>query len=280
MNTQKLEVSLFQQFITDQIGKWEKMRSEKVKKEEFRIPVITVAREPGSGGSLVAQGIADRLGIDIFHGEIVKKIAESVDISPEVIAKIEKDRMWGIEDFLSSLLEDQYLWPGLYLEHLTKIVKTIRKHGRAVIVGRGANFILSSEEKLSLRVVAPFEMRVQNVSRTFNVPLKEARRRVANREAKRRIFIKKSFQADVTDPLHYDFVINTGRISIEDAAESISFFWANKHLKNIENIISSADNKINASGYLEKPAGQRDLAKMFGKFSKKSQVTYGHNYQV
>lgn len=96
-------------------------------------------------------------------------------------------------------------------------------------MGRGANFILSSEEKLSLRVVAPFEMRVQNVARTFQVPLKEARRRVANRESKRRIFIKKSFQADVADPLHDDFVINTSRISIEDAVEAISFFWASKN---------------------------------------------------
>jgi|GEM_PF-88332 len=280
MKPKKMEVSLFQQFITDQIEKWEKMHSGKYKKEELRTPVITVAREPGSGGSLVAQGIADRLGIDIFHREIVKEIAESVDINPEVIERIEKDRMSGIEDFLSSLLEEQYLWPGLYLEHLTKIVKAIRKQGGAVIVGRGANFILSSEEKLSLRVVAPFEMRVQNVARTFQVPLKEARRRVANRESKRRIFIKKSFQADVTDPLHYDFVINTGRISIEEAVEAISFYWASKNLRNKTRTMSLKDTNIGAYRHLEKPDDERDFARMFEKFSKKPEVKHGHDCRV
>ncbi|UCH23993.1 MAG: cytidylate kinase family protein [Deltaproteobacteria bacterium] len=43
-------------------------------------------------------------------------------------------------------------------------VSTIGKHGRAIIGGRGANFILPSESRFSVRVVAPFEVRVENVA--------------------------------------------------------------------------------------------------------------------
>ncbi|MFC1515808.1 AAA family ATPase [Thermodesulfobacteriota bacterium] len=231
MGTEKIEKSLFQDFITEQIEKWQRIRSKKLRKGEVHIPVITVSTEPGSGGSVIARRVAKRLELDIFHREIIKEIAESVDISPEVVESIEKERMIGIEDFVSSLLKDQYLWPGLYLEHLEKVVMAIGKHGGAVIVGRGANFILDKEDRLSLRVVAPFDLRVQNVAHRYGVSIQEAKHRVVNRESKRRSFIKNSFQADVADPLHYDLVINTGSLGLEDAVEAIGFFWSNKYFK-------------------------------------------------
>lgn len=229
MEAKKINKSLFQEFITEQIEKWEQLRLKKYRKEDLHIPVITVSSQPGSDGSIIAQKIADRLGLDFFNREMIKEIAESVDITPDVIERIEKERMTGIEDFLSSLVRDQYLWPGLYLQHLKKVVEAIGKHGGAVIVGRGANFILASEEKLSLRVVAPFDLRVRNIAHRFDVSMKEARQRVINRERKRKAFIKKSFQEDVTDPLHYDFVINTGRLSVADAVDAISLLWGKKY---------------------------------------------------
>ena len=234
MSINKSEEDLLLQFITERIEKWESIRKKKFKEGDVRIPVITVSIEPGSGGSIVAQGVAARLGLDIFHREMVQEVAQSVHISPEVVESIEKERLSGIEDFVSSLIKDQYLWPGLYLEHLERVVNAIGKVGGAVIVGRGANFILASEEKLSLRIVAPFETRVQNVADTYNVSVEEARRRVSNRESKRKAFIKKSFHADIADPLHYDFIINTGNVSIEDAVEAVSLYWGNKHLGSIK----------------------------------------------
>lgn len=229
MEAKKIKKSLFQEFITEQIEKWEDLRLKKHRKEDLRIPVITVSSEPGSDGSVIAQKIADRLGLDFFNREMVREIAESVDIAPDVIERIEKERMSGIEDFLSSLVRDRYLWPGMYLDHLKKVVETIGRLGGAVIVGRGANFILATEEKLSLRVVAPFDLRVRNIAHRFDVSIKEAKQRVVNREKKRRAFIKKSFQKDVSDPLHYDFVINTGRRSVQDAVDAVTLLWGKKY---------------------------------------------------
>jgi cytidylate kinase len=235
MENNTTEKKNFQQFISEQIEKWAHIRSGKYQEGDVRIPTITLSSEPGSGGSLVAKGIADRLGLDIFQREIIKEIAESVEVSPNVIERIEKERMSGVADFISSLLSDKYIWPGLYLEHLTKIVTAIGRQGGAIIVGRGVNFILAPEDRLSLRVVAPFDVRVQNVVNTYGVTVEEATERIKNRQSKRKAYIKESFHADIADPLHYDFTINTARISIEDAVEAISFYWGNKHIEDIKN---------------------------------------------
>jgi cytidylate kinase len=209
------------QFVKQQIKRWESGTAEKDRRPEPHIPVITVSMEPGSGGSLVAQEVADRLGFDYFHRDIIQGIAKSAKIRTTVIETLEKERLSGIEDFISSLYKDQYLYPGIYMQHLVKVVNTIADHGRAVIVGRGANFILPPEERFSVRVVAPLEIRIQNVARAYKVSAEKAKKRVIGRESRRSAFIRKSYNADISDPENYDLTINTGRMRIETAVEAV-----------------------------------------------------------
>ena len=210
-----------EKFVKDQIKKWERLYPEKDKIEEARIPVITVSKEPGAGGNFLAQKIAERLDLDLFNRDIIKEIAESAKISATVIETLEKERLSGVEDFISSLVNKHYLYPGLYLEHLMKVVCTIAEHGRAVIVGRGANFILPPGKRISVRMVAPLDVRVQNVARRFGVSADEAKRRVIRRESRRKAFIRQSFNADVSKPIHYDLTINTGNMSMVSAVEAV-----------------------------------------------------------
>jgi cytidylate kinase len=209
------------QFVKQQIRKWERGPAEKDRRPDIHIPVITVSMEPGSGGSLVAQEVADRLDFDYFHRDIIQGIAKSAKIRATVIETLEKERLSGIEDFISSLYKDQYLYPGTYMQHLVKVVNTIADHGRAVIVGRGANFILPPEERFSIRIMAPLEIRIQRVSHAYKVAAEKARKRVIRRESKRSAFVRQSYNADISDPENYDLTINTGRMRIETAAEAV-----------------------------------------------------------
>ena len=99
--------------------------------------------------------------------------------------------------------------------------KGFGKHGRAIIVGRGANFILPPDNRFRVRVVAPQQFRIENVAKNFNIPEREAKRRVIRTESDRRAFIRKYFNADIADPLNYDLIINTGTLSIDDAVNAI-----------------------------------------------------------
>ena len=62
-------------FVKQQIRKWESGPAEKERRQIVPIPVITVSMEPGSGGSLVAREVADRLDFDYFHRDIIEGMA-------------------------------------------------------------------------------------------------------------------------------------------------------------------------------------------------------------
>jgi len=207
------------QIIDEQVRKWEMLRTEK-RKEEDHIPVITISREPGSGGRIVAERIAERLGYDLFHREIIQEMAQSADISSRVLATLDERGLSVLEDCISELVNERHLWPDQYLKHLMKVVGAIGKHGRAVVVGRGATFILPPEQRFSVRFVAPLEVRVKNVASNFDVSVEEARRRVLRTESDRRAFTRKYFHADIANPNYYDLVVNTGRLSINAAQEA------------------------------------------------------------
>jgi cytidylate kinase len=207
--------------VKEQVKKWESIYLEKGKTKEAKIPVITVSMLPGAGGSEVARKIAERLEFDFFHRDIVEEIAKSSKIRSTVINTLEKERLTGVQDFISSLMENQYMHPDTYLRHLLIVINTIAKHGRAVIVGRGANFILPTEDIFALRVIAPLEARIREVARAYKVSTEAAKRRVIQRESRRKAFVRQSFNANISDPNHYDLTINTGKIGIESAVEAV-----------------------------------------------------------
>lgn len=216
----KKDVSI-DQIVKKQIKKWQDQLAGKKARTEAQIPVITVSMEPGSGGSRIAQLIAERLEFDYFNRDIVEQIAKTSKIRGAVINSLEKERLSGVKDFISSLMEDQYIHPDTYLKHLLVVINTIAKHGRAVIVGRGANFILPAEDIFSVRVIASEEKRVRNVALEYRTTTEEAKRRVIRRESRRQAFVRHSFNADIADPIHYNMTINTEKMSIAAAVEAV-----------------------------------------------------------
>jgi len=209
-----------EKMIDEQVKKWEMTRAEK-KVKKGPLPNITISREPGSGGRIVAQKLAERLGLDLFHQEIIHEMAKSSKVSTRLLATLDERALSVLQDWISTFVDRNHLWPDQYLKHLMNVIGSIGKHGGAVMVGRGANFILPPEGRFRVRIVAPLEMRVENVAREFGVTPDEAKRRVLRTDSDRRAFMRKYFHADITAPVNYDLVINTGTVSIDAAVEAI-----------------------------------------------------------
>jgi len=210
-----------EQIVEEQVRRWQIIRTEEKKADE-RISVITISREPGSGGNILAERLSKQLEFDLFYQEFIHKMAESAHVSVRLLETLDEKGASVLEEWISSLVDKRHLWPDRYLQHLMKIIGTIGKHGRAVIVGRGANFVLPPEKRLGVRVISPLETRIRNVSRAFGVTAAEARSRILKTESDRKAFIKKYFNEDIQDPLNYDVIINTQDMSIDDAVNAVT----------------------------------------------------------
>ena len=216
----KTKARSIQQIIEEQMQRWQLLQSKKPEEKPAAL-TITISREPGSGGRIVAQKLAEKLGFSVFHQEVLLEIAKRADVSEKLLATLDERGLNVLEDCISALVYDRHLWPDEYLKHLMKVIGAIGENGRAVIVGRGANFVVPPQYRLRLRIVAPQDIRIENVARTYNVTPEDARRHIVRTESDRRAFIRKYFNADIANPTNYDLVINTGSLEIDKAVGAV-----------------------------------------------------------
>jgi cytidylate kinase len=212
------EIAL-EQIVAKQVKKWETQT-----KRRYKIPirpVITISRLPGSGAETLAKKLSEDLKLDLFDNEIVEEIAKSAHIGKSIIESLDEQDRSILDDWIGILQKKIHLWPDEYLSYLTKVICAVGAHGHAVIVGRGAGFILPSDVCLRLLLVAPKDVRISNVKEAYHLTSEEAEKRVMKTEKDRRAFIKKYFNADLTDPTCYDLTINTAHFTVDVAFDIV-----------------------------------------------------------
>ena len=112
-----------------------------------------------------------------------------------------------------------------YREALLGTLVSLAAHGSAILVGRGANFVLrENEQGLNVRITASPEVRIQRLSKSWKATLEEARHRMEADDEERRKFIHQYFNRDFDDRGFYDIIYNTDRASAERIASSILVF--------------------------------------------------------
>ncbi len=206
------------QLVETQLGKWNAMMTERKREKAKPGKVITISREAGCGATKIAKKLAKALEMDLMSGKIIQMVAESVEMSDKVVCTLDEKEVTKRDDWLTSLFETRHLWPDQYLHHLTKVISTIGRHGNAIILGRGANFILPQKDAFSVRIIAPEDARIKNAMQTTD---DEAKRYIIKTDADRRAFIRKYFNTDITDPSYYDLIINMRAMSVDGAVETI-----------------------------------------------------------
>jgi len=201
--------------VQEQLDKWQR------EKKAVNELSITISRQAGAGGSEIARMLAQKTKMDLMAGQIIQHVAESSKMSTKVVETLDEKAMTTMESWVNSMFVSRHLWPSDYLKHLTRVIGTIGKHGNAIIVGRGAGYILPPETTFRIKVIAPLEYRIESMMRIRNLSRPDAQKYIEQRDADRIAFVRKYFQADAMDPLNYDLVINTEKVGIEGAVDTI-----------------------------------------------------------
>jgi cytidylate kinase len=188
----------------------------------FYGPYLLISREKGAGGNAVARLVGKRLGWQVFDSEIVDEVAKKAGVRRQLIESLDERAQATIQDVIGQLLNPQELGTAGYLDYLKQVVLALGHQGDVVIVGRGARFILPGQFGLSVRMIAPIEVRIRRIADKERLSLVAARAEVERSDRERAKSVRRHFNHDVADPLSHDLIINTAELSAEVAAEVIT----------------------------------------------------------
>jgi len=212
--------------IEDQVHRWEALGQTCAR--SFMVePVITISRLPGCAGRAVAQELSGLMDFELFDKALLDGIAERTHMSAERVGELDDKVRSRLLELMESLIQQRYAGED-YFRHLCRTVLAIAKRGRAVILGRGASFILPPKTSLRVLLVAPLPVRIHSLSQRLGLSYDEARGRIARVEGDRRAFIMRHFHRDLTDPTAYDLVLNTEESGVCATVDAIRMAWGIK----------------------------------------------------
>ncbi len=202
----------------------------KILKRKMKVrPFITISREAGSGGKIVAGLAAKKLGFKFYHKSLIELTAKKAKQRKALIAGLdERDRSF-MDDLVHSLLNPEYVSEQTYIKSLCEVILSLARKGNCIILGRGGNFITSQYGGLHVRVAAPFLIRAGYTSQYEGYTLYEAKERVKKFDKRRKQFVKQYFSHDPSNSNYYDLLINTTYLSVEQAADIVVAAFKKKY---------------------------------------------------
>lgn len=190
-------------------------------------PYLAISRQAGAGGSVIAQRVGRELGWEVLDRNMLDKLAEEFHVPPAMLEQHDETRGNWVVDVLGGFVDQSLVSAERYLVHLERLLFTEARRGHVVFVGRGAAFLLPHSGGISIRVVAPADFRIRRLMRTEGLDQQQARRRMELLDHGRASFVNRYFHRNIDDPSYYDFVVNTGRLGIDAAADLIMRAVAN-----------------------------------------------------
>lgn len=184
-------------------------------------PVVTISREPGSGGKPIGQLLAKKLKYRFYDRSLIEKVGKRLNQPTGLLEKIDEKGRSGITDFVRNMFDPDYVSDEVYFRNLCQVILKLTQKGGAVIVGRGANFVIPQFYGLRVLITAPYRVRVARAVEFEKVSRDKAREIIKDVTDDRVNYVRQYFGKNIMSPKYYDLSINTTFFSIEQAVNLI-----------------------------------------------------------
>ena len=207
------------------------------------MPVITIGRMYGAGGETVGGLVAERLGAELVDSKIFEEVAQRLELPPDEVEKHEEVpgsfmnrvlQALGTASIEFAAPPEATAWTPPYtdltpdtrkavLQITQEVIREAARTGNAVIVGRGAAYILRDEPRaLHVFLRGSERDRIAALRQSFGFSEEEARSRIKRVDANRRAYVRQVYNHDWLDASHYHLVLDTGWLGYERSAAAIA----------------------------------------------------------
>ena len=199
------------------------------------MPIVTISRQYGSGGSEVAERVARALGWPLYDNAMVDQVAARLGITPAEVSARE-ERLPTLGERLSNAMS---LTPSEVMASIAttdvppsedrivamtqRVMEEAVQAGNAVLVGRGAQCVLATRsDALHVYCYAPLEALTAYAVSALALTPEDARRHVLEMNARRQAYVQRHWKREWRDLANYHLCINTAWLGLDGAAELVT----------------------------------------------------------
>jgi dephospho-CoA kinase len=196
---------------------------------------VCISSEDGTGALGAAVLAARTLGLRVIDEDIVTRAAVEAGVDRDAVADVEqrKSKLTRLLEGLGPASAGMgYIVPEAVVpatppsDTLKGLIKSVIEEtataGEVMIVSHAASLALANRDGvLRVLVTASPEVRSERLAATLGLDEAEADRAIKRGDSGRADYIKRFYGISSEQPTHYDLVLNTDRLSPEQAAQLI-----------------------------------------------------------
>ena len=174
--------------------------------------VITVGRQYGTGGRLIAQKAAAAQGIPFFDRSIINMAAEETGLSADFIRRTEQQKT---SSFLYNLYMSTQSLPvndQVFIAQ-SEVIRRVAAEGPCIIVGRCADYVLRNQsdvDALNLFIHAPMEERIRRVREEYKVQAPDLRLYILKQDKNRAAYYEHFTDGQWGKAQNYHLAVSSG----------------------------------------------------------------------
>ena len=178
--------------------------------------VITISREFGSEGDMIAHQVAQSLNYHFVDQKFIGDILGQYGY-------VEFDKEFTtLPTFWERFDAQREKQRDLMAQMLNQVIEAVAHHGNVVLLGRvGFEVLGKYTDVLHVRLQAPFSVRVRRIMTQQGLSLEEAESAVKQSDKVRVAFVEEFYKVPWESLHAFDMVINTGKISPDQAVNWI-----------------------------------------------------------
>lgn len=184
--------------------------------------IISIGREFGSGGHVIAEALAKKFGIPMYDHNLLDHIAEEKNIDRQILEKFdEKPR----NVLLSRTLKGHSSSPHDHIANIQfEYIKEKAKKGESfLIVGRCAEMVLKDFDcMISIFILGDKECKTKRVQKVYDISEEEARKKMERHDIYRKQYHNSYCTGKWGDSRSYDLCVNSSRLGIDGTVEMLA----------------------------------------------------------
>lgn len=194
--------------------------------------IISVGRQIGSGGRIVAQQLADVFGCKLYDKELLNLAAKESGFSENFFEQNDEQKGFMKSLFhihvplmgTNNFYKNDFSQESLYQFQSDAIRKAASESG-CVFVGRTADYVLRDAPNLvSVFITANMDQRIQRVCKRMDVDRAVARKFIRNHEEERASYYNYYTGKVWGHSESYDLCINSSLLGIDKTSEFVAEF--------------------------------------------------------
>ncbi|PTN09762.1 AAA family ATPase [Mangrovibacterium marinum] len=192
-------------------------------------PVITISREVGCGGILVAKQLAEELNKSVFckqwqviSKEVLSQSAKELKVKQEKVDRLlSSSEKFTFDEILSAFSEKYYKSNRVIMKTVREVIYSFASDGCCIIVGRAGHLIADDiDNALHVRLTAPTRWRVDSIAARKQMNKSGALKYIQDIE-KERIVFRDYFRKNKNEEEQFDVTIDVSRFDTDQVIKLI-----------------------------------------------------------